>query len=106
MSDSKTIFDSMVERFDSTVADGMAAVFQFDLDDADSYNIAISEGACALASGEHDDATVTLAMELETLKDVMSGELDGMAAFMQGKIRAEGDIMLATKLTQIFSSIK
>jgi len=33
----------------------------------------------------------------------MSGEeLDGMAAFMQGKIRAEGDIMLSTKVNSIF----
>ena len=102
MSDSKVVFDAMVERFDADAADDMEAVFQFDLDDADNYNIAVNDGACKLASGEHDDATVTLAMDLETLKDVMSGELDGMAAFMQGKIRADGDIMLATKLTQVF----
>lgn len=102
MSDSKVVFDAMVERFDASAADDMEAVFQFDLDDADNYNIEVNDGACKLAEGEHDDATVTLAMDLETLKDVMSGELDGMAAFMQGKIRADGDIMLATKLTQIF----
>lgn len=102
MSDSKVVFDAMVERFDADAADDMEAVFQFDLDDADNYNIEVNDGACKLAAGEHDDATVTLAMDLETLKDVMSGELDGMAAFMQGKIRADGDIMLATKLTQIF----
>ncbi|TBR41421.1 SCP2 sterol-binding domain-containing protein [Marinomonas agarivorans] len=102
MSDSKTIFDAMVAKFDADAADDMEAIFQFDLDDADNYNITIDDGACTLAAGEHDDATVTLAMDLETLQDVMSGELDGMAAFMQGKIRADGDIMLATKLTQIF----
>ena len=102
MSNSKVVFDSMVERFDADEADGMEAVFQFELDDADDYHIAINDGACELAEGEHDDATVTLSMDLETLKDIMSGELDGMAAFMQGKIRADGDIMLATKLNQIF----
>lgn len=102
MSNSKVVFDSMIERFDAEEADDMEAVFQFELDDADDYHIAINEGACELAAGEHDDATVTLSMDLETLKDIMSGELDGMAAFMQGKIRADGDIMLATKLNQIF----
>ncbi|EAQ67271.1 hypothetical protein MED121_15129 [Marinomonas sp. MED121] len=102
MSNSKQVFDSMVERFDAEEADDMEAVFQFELDDADDYHIAINEGACTLAEGEHDDATVTLSMDLETLKDIMSGELDGMAAFMQGKIKADGDIMLATKLNQIF----
>ena len=102
MSDSKSVFESMTSRFDADEADGMEAVFRFDLDDADNYHLVIEDGQCTLGEGEHDDATVTLGMDLDTLKDVMSGELDGMAAFMQGKIRADGDIMLATKLNQIF----
>lgn len=102
MSDSKAVFDAMVSRFDADEADDMEAVFQFDLDDADNYHVSIADGRCELAAGEHDEPTVTLGMDLETLQDVMSGELDGMAAFMQGKIRADGDIMLATKLNQIF----
>lgn len=102
MSEAKAVFESMLARFDADEADDMEAVFQFDLDDDSNYNLSISEGKCAMAEGEHDDPTVTLSMDLDTLKDVMSGELDGMAAFMQGKIRADGDIMLATKLTQIF----
>jgi putative sterol carrier protein len=102
MSEAKAVFESMVGRFDADEADDMEAVFQFDLDDADSYHLSILDGKCDMGEGEHDDPTVTLSMDLDTLKDVMSGELDGMAAFMQGKIRADGDIMLATKLTQIF----
>ena len=102
MSEAKSVFESMLGRFDADEADDMEAVFQFDLDDADSYHLSINDGKCEMGEGEHDDPTVTLSMELDTLTDVMSGELDGMAAFMQGKIRADGDIMLATKLTQIF----
>ncbi len=102
MSEAKAVFESMLARFDADEADDMEAVFQFDLEDDSNYHLSISEGKCAMAEGEHDDPTVTLSMDLDTLKDVMSGELDGMAAFMQGKIRADGDIMLATKLTQIF----
>lgn len=102
MSEAKAVFESMVGRFDADEADDMEAVFQFDLDDAGSYHLSILDGKCDMGEGEHDDPTVTLSMDIDTLKDVMSGELDGMAAFMQGKIRADGDIMLATKLTQIF----
>ena len=33
---------------------------------------------------------------------IMTGEVDGMQAFMMGKLRAEGDMMLATKLSELF----
>lgn len=102
MSEVKAVFDAMLERFDADEADDMGAVFQFDMEEGERYHLIIDDGKCALGEGEHGDPTVTLEMDLQTLKDVMSGELDGMAAFMQGKIRADGDIMLATKLTQIF----
>lgn len=102
MSEAKAVFDDMVARFDADQADGLDAVFQFDMEEGAGYHLTIDDGACTLGEGDHDDPTVTLNMDLDTLKSVMSGELDGMAAFMQGKIRAEGDIMLATKLTEIF----
>lgn len=102
MSAAQDIFDTMISRFDSTVAPDMEAIFQFELDDAEPYFVTIADGSAVAEQGEHDDATVTLGMDTDTLSEVMAGELDGMQAFMQGKIRADGDIMLATKLTQIF----
>ena len=36
------------------------------------------------------------------MQGVISGETDGMQAFMAGKLRAEGDMMLALKLSELF----
>ncbi len=41
-------------------------------------------------------------MDTDTLAGIASGETDGMQAFMGGKLRAEGDMMLATRLGDLF----
>jgi putative sterol carrier protein len=43
-------------------------------------------------------------MNGETLKGIVSGETDGMQAFMSGNLRTEGDMMLAMKLSDLFPS--
>jgi len=45
---------------------------------------------------------VTLVMDGETLQGIVDGSTDGMQAFMGGKLRAEGDMMLAMKLSELF----
>jgi putative sterol carrier protein len=34
---------------------------------------------------------------------IISGEQDGMGAYMKGQLRAEGNVMLATRLGKLFS---
>ena len=41
-------------------------------------------------------------MNSETLAGIVSGDTDGMMAFMSGQLRVEGDMMLATKLGELF----
>jgi putative sterol carrier protein len=41
-------------------------------------------------------------LDSETLKGIVSGETDGMQAFMGGKLRVEGDMMLSMKLSELF----
>ena len=55
-----------------------------------------------MVDGSHDDLSVTLTMDSATMQAVMSGKMEGMQAFMMGKLRAEGNMMLATKLNALF----
>lgn len=96
-------FETLKENFNADAASGIDLVFQFNIEDAENYSLTISDGKCELAEGDHDDPSVTLIMNTETLKGIVSGETDGMQAFMAGQLRAEGDMMLATKLGELFS---
>ena len=102
MADLKAIFSQMEQRFDSSAAAGTDAVFQYDISDGGEWFVTVQDGSCAVAEGSSDEPTVTLRMDSTTLEEVMSGEVDGMQAFMTGRIQADGDIMLATKLAALF----
>jgi putative sterol carrier protein len=102
MSDINALFSQMEQQFDATAAVGVEAVFQYQLDDAGPWFVAIADGNCTITEGENASPTVTLSMDSQTLSEIMSGELDGMSAFMGGRVRADGDIMVATQLAKLF----
>jgi putative sterol carrier protein len=102
MADMNSIFTEMKSRFNADAASGTDAVFQYEISDGGEWFVTVQDGSCEVTEGSNDDATVTLRMDSETLEEVMSGETDGMQAFMSGRIQADGDIMLATKLAAIF----
>lgn len=99
---STTTFDKLKRRFDPEAAKGMDDVFQFHFSDEQSHYLHVKDGTLDVQQGEHDDPSVTLSTSTETLKGIMSGEINGMTAFMTGKLKATGNIMLATKLTSLF----
>lgn len=103
MSNVSETFKEMGERFDADAASGVEEIFQFDIDD-NIWHAIIADGACEIIEAEHDDPSVTLTMDAETFKEVMDGETDGMQAFMAGKIKADGNMMLATQLASLFPS--
>ena len=96
------IVEQMKGKFNADAASGMENVFQFSIEDGDDFYVDIKDGGFDIASGSHDDASVTLILSTETLVGIMTGETDGMQAFMAGQLRAEGDMMLATKLGELF----
>jgi putative sterol carrier protein len=97
------IFEKLEQNFNADAAQGLDLVFQFDIEDDKTHHLVIKDGTCKLHAGPHDDPSVTLIMNSETLQGIVSGETDGMQAFMAGQLRAEGDMMLATKLGELFN---
>lgn len=96
------IFQGMQSKFNAGAAAGLDLVFQFNIEDGENYYLVVNDGTCAAHAGESDGPNVVLTMDTATLAGVMSGETDGMQAFMAGKLRAEGDMMLALKLGELF----
>ncbi|MBV1789173.1 SCP2 sterol-binding domain-containing protein [Marinobacterium sp. D7] len=100
------IIEKLPSRFNPEQATGLKATFQFQLSDAAPFYIAIADQQCTGQSGEHQDPDITLHLDEATLIRVVTGEQDGMSAFMKGQLRAEGNVMLATRLSKLFSGHK
>lgn len=94
--------DAMVSRFNASAADDLDVVFQYELEGDDHFYVVIKDGSCTLGTGEHDEPSATLTMDDETFTGILSGETDGMQAFMAGSLQVGGDMMLATRLTDLF----
>ena len=101
---SSTTLEKFQARFNPDAAKGMNEVFQFHFSDAGSHYLDIQDGTLGVHEGEHDDPSVSLSMSTDTLKGIMNGDINGMTAFMTGKLKATGNVMLATKLTSLFPS--
>jgi len=69
-------------------------------------NVVIKDGTCAVSDGTAGNADLTITMEDDDLVALMKGELNGMTAFMTGKLQVDGDLMLAQRIGSIFDSSK
>ena len=99
------IFDQMPGRLNASAAAGMDTVIQYDLtgDSGGQYHCAIKDGACTVGEGAHDEPAMTVTMDANDFVEMTNGRLDGMSAFMSGKLKISGDMGLAMKLQSLFS---
>jgi len=104
MSQVTGLFERLADKFYPPAARGLNIVYQFELLDGGNYFIAINEGACTVSEGEHENPSIVLTMESETLASVMAGSLGSVQAFMFGKVAVKGDLLLAKRLSEIFSA--
>ena len=101
------VFDAMKERFAPEKAAGQSAVVQWDVNAPDgthTYQFKVADGAASWAEGTGDAPRVTLAFSLADFLRFVAGQLDGMQAFMGGKLKLSGDMMFATTLQTWFNT--
>jgi len=99
------IFENMCKGFRPDKAQGEKATIQFDFsgDSSGRYWVVVADGNCETGVGDAPGAVdMTLLATGEDWVKVTNGELNPMAAFMQGKIKVQGSMGLAMKLQSWF----
>lgn len=66
----------------------------------------ICGGRCTVVEGQASAPDVTVTMEDEDLIALLKGELNGMAAYMTGRLQVDGDLFLAQRLPSLFDPDK
>jgi putative sterol carrier protein len=100
----KEALDGILNADPSKVA-GINAVILFDLsgEGGGKWTLKLADGRIELEEGETDPPAMTLSMSAQDFVTMTNGDLNPMAAFMQGKIRITGDMSLAMRLQNILT---
>ncbi|MGO8880903.1 MAG: SCP2 sterol-binding domain-containing protein [Desulfomonilaceae bacterium] len=100
----KEVFETMPKVFAADRAAGVDVVFQLHITgkEAGDWQIVVKKGACEISEGIHDNPSVRLTMTDMDWLSMCNGQLDGMSAFMSGKLKASGNVMLAQQIPTLF----
>jgi putative sterol carrier protein len=92
------------KAFQADKAPGIDAIIQYHLtgDQGGDWIITLKDGVCKVAQGIAENPKMSLTADAQEFRDILLGKMDGMAAFMQGKLKLAGDLNLAMKLTSLF----
>src|SRR5438876_648432 len=84
----RTFFEALPSRFHAAAAEGVTAVYQFDLsgDEGGHYQLHIADQTCRVSPGIHPTPDVTLRMAGEDCVAILDGRLNGVSAFLSGRL--------------------
>lgn len=85
-------------------AAGVNTTVQFDFtgEGGGQYVMKIHDGVCEVSEGTAADAKTSVTVTASDYIDIAEGRLDGVKAFMGGRIKAKGDLMFMMKMQQMF----
>jgi len=92
------IFAGMGEAFLPEKAGAQSAVIQYDVTASGktyTYQLKCADGKCEIVKGAGGPARTTLGLNAADFLRLVTGKLNGMQAFMGGKLKLTGDMMFA-----------
>ncbi len=94
----------LIKKLPQAYSEGADCVIQFNI--SEPHYVTIKGGAATATAGTAANSDLGITMEDDDFVALMKGELNGMTAFMTGKLQLEGDLMLAQKLSSYFDPAK
>ena len=76
------------------------------IDFGGSEGVVMLDGAADQVTEQDGQADTTIKVSWEDWQSMASGQLDGMTAFMQGKLKVEGDMSNAMQLQGVFAKLR
>ena len=76
------------------------------LDFGGDEGVIFIDGANSLVSDADNPADTTIKVSWEDFQSLASGALDGMTAFMTGKLKVEGDMSNAMQLQSVLGKLR
>lgn len=96
-------YDEILNRFSSAGVTVPGKKVKFDFGDAGKIFL---DGGAGKVSSEDAAADTTIKIKLDDFVDMASGKLDPTSAFMQGKLKVEGDMGVAMQLQGVMSKLR
>jgi putative sterol carrier protein len=101
------VFRRMAEHVDADRAREVTTVLHwkiFDRPDGgyDHYEVVLEGGACSVSDAPAREPAVTLKLKPVDFLKLVTGGASGPTMFMTGRLKLEGDVMLASRLTSLF----
>jgi pimeloyl-ACP methyl ester carboxylesterase/putative sterol carrier protein len=94
---------SLAERFRPDRARGLRADVLLELTDHGQVTFHLRDGRCAVSPGHPAGRpSATLTATSATWLELVSGEVDGIAAFTAGRLRVHGDLDVAARFETLF----
>jgi putative sterol carrier protein len=98
------IFDAMVEQFQPDKAKNINAVIQYNLsgENGGEWYASIADGTCTVAKGTSEEPSLTINMADEDFVAMSSGNVNPIQLFMSGKVKVQGNLMMAQSMVTWF----
>ncbi len=92
------------ERFNPQAAAGLNKTIQLNIsgEQAGKWAMKIANQTCELIPGGVEKPDLTLSLVDKDWIEINEGKLDATKAYMTGKLKAAGDIILAMRIPNIF----
>jgi len=68
--------------------------------------VVVLDGVAQKVTEDDGDADTTIKVAWQDWQDMAGGKLDGMTAFMQGKLKVEGDMSNAMQLQGVLAKLR